>query len=39
MMGAFETAAPALARSLVQVRDALDAAIEDYHRSAEPRRR
>ena len=37
MMGAFETAAPALARSLVQVRDALGAAIEDYERRL-PRR-
>jgi hypothetical protein len=40
MMGAFETAAPALARSLVQMRDALGAAIEDYERRArDPRRR
>ena len=34
MMGAFESAAPALARSLVQMRDALGAAIEDYERRA-----
>ena len=39
MMGAFETAAPALARSLVQMRDALGAAIEDYERRSERRDR
>ena len=38
MLGAFETAAPALARSLVQMRDALGAAIEDYHRRTDDRR-
>ena len=38
MMGAFATAAPALARSLRQMEHAVDAAIEDYHRG-EPRRR
>jgi hypothetical protein len=38
MMGAFETAAPALARSLVQMRDALGAAIEEYERRPLPRR-
>jgi hypothetical protein len=39
MMGAFETAAPALARSLVQMRDAFGAAIEDYERRSGERRR
>jgi len=38
MLGSFETAAPALARSLVQMRDALGAAIDDYHRRTDDRR-
>jgi hypothetical protein len=38
MMGAFATAAPALARSLRQMEHAVDDAIEEYHRG-EPRRR
>ena len=39
MMGAFAAAAPALARSLREMENALGAAIEDYHRGADPRRR
>ena len=38
MMGAFESAAPAFARSLVQMRDAFGAAIEDYERRSGDRR-
>jgi hypothetical protein len=39
MMGAFATAAPALARSLREMQYAVDAAIEDYHhRRGAPRR-
>ena len=38
MMGAFATAAPALARSLREMQDALNAAIDDYHRRSGDRR-
>ena len=38
MVGAFARAAPALAASVRAVQDALDAAVEDFHRGA-PRRR
>ena len=38
MMGAFATAAPALARSLREMQAALGAAIEDYHRRGDDRR-
>ena len=38
MMGAFATAAPALARSLREMQNALGAAIDDYHRRSGDRR-
>jgi len=38
MMGAFAAAAPALARSLREMENALGAAIDDYHRRSDDRR-